>query len=303
MTDMMPSLDYARGGLAAKSDGGLDAGLYNVDIVARKTAQSTKGRYPTPDTLARQDRLETFPASALRYLRKAQARLGIAGHGLVLGSHPRFMRAATAHGVVDTVASDGMVSERDALTALGFQPITVLDSKPAAGVDVVADLNQPDAKPARGPFDFVLDWGASSRLFHVPNYLRNLLNLTRVGGVVWHIAPTDNLFGRGNYQFCPTLYHDYYTTNGWEILDMHLVQVQSWSDDNWFMTPYSAGTLDWMCFGGAPGGAHLVSALVRRTPASTADRVPQQSWFARWTASTAGQAAADAPAAGAAAPS
>ena len=294
MTDMMPILDYARGCLHAKSDGGLDGGLYNVDIVARMTEQSTKGRYRSPASLARGDRPATFPASALRYLRRQQATLGLSGRCLVLGSHPQFMRAATARAVVGSVSGDGMVSERDVLTAAGFGSVVVLDSSPGPGVDVVADLNQIDTTAAREPFDFVLDWGASSRIFRVADYLRNLLAFTRVGGVVWHIAPTDNLFGRGGYQFCPTLFHDYYAANRWEILDMHLVQVEGWSDDNWFMTQYTAGTLDWLSFGGAPAGAHLVSALVRRTAESTADRVPQQSWFTRWTSTTAGQPAADA---------
>jgi hypothetical protein len=54
-TDMVLSLDYARGCLSAKADGGLDGGLYNVDLVARKTERSTKGRYPMPRSLAEWD--------------------------------------------------------------------------------------------------------------------------------------------------------------------------------------------------------------------------------------------------------
>jgi hypothetical protein len=236
----------------------------------------------------------TFPASAFRYLQKARTRFGIGGRCLTLGSNPRFMRASALSGAHATAPGDELLSDRAVLGSLDFTSVSILDSRPGDGVDLVADLNRLDpGLAAAGPFDFVLDWGASSRLFRIPNYLRNLLTLTGVGGVVWHIAPTDNLFGRGGYQLCPTLFHDYYTTNRWQILDMHSVHVQSWHDDDWFATPYSAGTLDWMCFGGAPAGAHLVSVLVRRTPDSVADRIPQQSWFTRWTSTTAGQAAAD----------
>jgi hypothetical protein len=235
----------------------------------------------------------TFPVSAFRYLQKAQARYGIRGRCLTLGANPRFMRAAALPGSSDATPGEALLSDRTALGSLDFSSVTVLDSRPGDGVDMVADLNRLDPElAAAGQFDFVLDWGASSRLFRISNYLRNLLVLTRLDGVVWHIAPTDNLFGRGGYQFCPTLFHDYYTTNGWQILDMRSVHVQSWSDDNWFAVPYSAGALDWMCFGSAPAGAHLVSVLVRRRLDSVADRIPQQSWFTRWTTTSAGQPAA-----------
>lgn len=280
-TDMMPVFDYERGGLDAKSDGGLDTGLYNVDLVARKTKRSTKGRYRVPASLAQRAPSATFPASAWRRLRQIKERHGLTGQCLALGANPRFGRAGTPDGRV--------LSDREALTTLGFDAVTVLDSAPGPGVDLVADLNRVDAVAARGDFDFVLDWGASARLFRIPHYLRNLLRLTRVGGMVWHIAPTDNLFGRGGYQFCPTLLYDFYAANRWEIVDMQVAHVQSWGDDVWFMTPYRAGTLDWLSFGNAPAGAHLVSALVRRTDHSTADQVPQQSWFTRWTTTTAGR--------------
>jgi hypothetical protein len=48
----MLSLDYLRGALDTKADGGMDSGLYDVDVIARRTAASTKGRYVTPETLA-----------------------------------------------------------------------------------------------------------------------------------------------------------------------------------------------------------------------------------------------------------
>jgi hypothetical protein len=53
--DTMLSLDYVRGCLDARADGGLDDGLYNVDLVARKTELSTKGRYRQPSSLAHRD--------------------------------------------------------------------------------------------------------------------------------------------------------------------------------------------------------------------------------------------------------
>jgi hypothetical protein len=227
----------------------------------------------------------SFPIGALRYLIESHRRFGLGGRCLTLGSNPHFCEAATLRRFLPTAAGDGLMSDRQALGEIGFQDVIVLDCRPSPGVDIVADLNQLDpALAARGPFDFVLDWGAASRLFRLANYFRNLLQATRPGSTVWHIAPSDNLFGRGTCMISPTLFADFYATNRWDILEMHAVHVRSWHDDNWFTTPYVAGTLDWMCFGSAPAGAHLVSALVRRRHDSTADQIPQQSWFLRWTA-------------------
>ncbi|HUA52005.1 MAG TPA: hypothetical protein VMB81_07560 [Candidatus Sulfotelmatobacter sp.] len=279
----MVSLDYFRGALDAKSDGGMDSGLYYADLIARKTAQSTKGRYRVPDTLAG-PAAQPFPMSALIQLCDMRARFGLSGRCLVLGAHPNFIDAANLRRILPDAVGDGTLPERVVLRALGFDDVTVLDTRAGPGVDLVADLNQVDpALAARGPFDFVLDWGAASRLFRFVDYFRNLLAVTSVDGAVWHIAPSDNLFARGPCMFSPTLLHDFYTTNSWDILEMHWVHVQSWHDDNWFKAPYTAGALDWMCFGSASPGAHLVSALVRRRTDSTADRVPQQSWFVRRT--------------------
>jgi len=227
----------------------------------------------------------TFPISALHYLIEARARFGLGGRCLTLGSNPRFCEAATLRRFLPAATGESMLSDRDALRAIGFQEVSVLDCRPANGVDIAVDLNRVDPALADcGPFDFILDWGAISRLFRLANYFRNLLLLTRAGSTVWHVAPSDNLFGRGPCMISPTLFADFYAANHWDILEMHAVHVRSWHDDNWFKTRYVPGTLDWMCFGSAPTGAHLVSALVRHRNDSTADRVPQQSWFTRWTA-------------------
>jgi len=227
----------------------------------------------------------TFPASALRKLHHARQRFGIDGRCLTLGANPQFVDARVLRSIVPAPASEGLLSDRQALRALGFDSVTVLDCAPGPGVDRVSDLNRPDdALAADGPFDFVLDWGACSRVFRLPMLFLNLLAATRVGSAIWHIAPTQNLFGRGHYMLCPTLLYDFYTTNQWEILEFELVHVRSWHDDAWFAAPYVAGAVDFMTFGSAPAGAFLTSALVRRTEASTVDRIPQQSWFLRYTA-------------------
>jgi len=49
---MQPTIDYVRGCLDDRGDGGMDDGSYKVVLVGRKTAHSTKGHFPTPPSLA-----------------------------------------------------------------------------------------------------------------------------------------------------------------------------------------------------------------------------------------------------------
>ena len=283
---MRPALAYARGVLDDRNDGGMDAGAYKVCIAARKTERSTKGRFPTPPSLAWTAKPGRFPIDALRRLEAARRSFGLGGACLTLGANPGFAdRRALGQ------AGDGALSDREALQALGFARVTVLDSAAGPGVDLVADLNRLEPAPsAGGPFDFVLDWGASSRVFRLAQLFQNLLAAVRIGGVIWHIVPSQNLLGRGCYMICPTLLHDFYTTNRWEILEFEIAHVRAWHDPAWFATPYDPGSIDFMSFGGAPEGAFLSAVMVRRTADSTADRIPQQSWFSRHTTFDAGLA-------------
>jgi hypothetical protein len=97
--------------------------------------------------------------------------------------------------------------------------------------------------------------------------------------------------------FSPTLFDDFYRANGWRIEASYFFEYFPYwhrgrfESSRWKIRRYQPGALDPLAYGGF--GARQVALFVVATklPGSTADRIPQQSWFARHAAELAAPAA------------
>ena len=104
--------------------------------------------------------------------------------------------------------------------------LTVFDLKEIRGGEVIHDFNMPVLKRQHATFDIVYDGGALEHIFNAPQALQNMLLLCKVGGYIIHSNPL-NIFNHGFYNFNPTLYHDFYTQNGHEIVgDMEAIKTE-----------------------------------------------------------------------------
>lgn len=100
--------------------------------------------------------------------------------------------------------------------------LDVYDIVEERGGEIVVDLNYPIPAQACGQYDFVLDVGTLEHCFNAPQALVNMAALLKVGGMVLH----ENPFNWGNHGFWnlnPTLFHDFYTDNGFEIVECKLL--------------------------------------------------------------------------------
>ncbi len=100
--------------------------------------------------------------------------------------------------------------------------LDVFDVVQERGCEVLVDLNHPVPANACGQFDFVLDVGTLEHCFNAPQALINMAALCKVGGFVMH----ENPFNWGNHGFWnlnPTLYHDFYTDNGFKVISCWLM--------------------------------------------------------------------------------
>jgi len=100
--------------------------------------------------------------------------------------------------------------------------LDVFDIVQERGCEIVLDLNLPIPENACGQFDYVLDVGTLEHCFNAPQALMNMAALCKVGGYVMH----ENPFNWGNHGFWnvnPTLFHDFYTDNGFEVKGFALV--------------------------------------------------------------------------------
>ena len=114
------------------------------------------------------------------------------------------------------------IPDAEKLFELYGATLDVFDIVEERGCEIVVDLNHPVPATACNQFDYVLDVGTLEHCFNAPQALVNMAAMLKVGGVIIH----ENPFNWGNHGFWnlnPTLYHDFYTDNGFEILECALV--------------------------------------------------------------------------------
>lgn len=95
-----------------------------------------------------------------------------------------------------------------------FECVDVVSSR---GMESIIDLNY---EANLGEYDIVLDPGTIEHCFNVGQAIFNACHAVRPGGVIYHINPM-NMMNHGFFNFNPTLWHDLYTQNGWEILSLN----------------------------------------------------------------------------------
>jgi SAM-dependent methyltransferase len=92
-----------------------------------------------------------------------------------------------------------------------------LDVSEYEAADHIHDLNEPVPEALKGRFGLIVDGGTLEHVFDVPQALRNIKTMLRPGGRIIHNNPMSNWAEHGYYQFSPTLFHDFYVTNGFEL--------------------------------------------------------------------------------------
>jgi SAM-dependent methyltransferase len=203
---------------------------------------------------------------------------------------------------VPALARLGCLSDRAFFRRLGFASVESADLSRWEGADHAVDLNEPVPGSLRGRFDAVFEAGTIQHLFHLPRLFENVHALLRPGGRVIHgMAPSSNHVDHGFHMFSPTLFDDFYRTNGWRIEASFFFEFfpfwhrGRFESTRWKIRRYEPGVLDHLSYGGFRGRQVALFLVATRLPGSTADRIPQQSWFARHAAELAAPAGAAAP--------
>lgn len=91
---------------------------------------------------------------------------------------------------------------------------------------ILHDLEKPLDTRFNNFFNFVLDSGTLEHIFDVKAVLSNIVNAVKVGGYVLHLVPAANFLNHGFYQFSPTLFFDFYTDNGFDIVESYVVEAR-----------------------------------------------------------------------------
>ena len=98
--------------------------------------------------------------------------------------------------------------------------LDVYDIVKERGCEILCDLNHPIV--SRGSYDIVLDVGTAEHCFNIGQAIVNMADMVRKDGYIIHENPF-NCGNHGFYNLNPTWYHDFYTTNGFDLLACALV--------------------------------------------------------------------------------
>src|SRR5262249_172525 len=107
-------------------------------------------------------------------------------------------------------------------TLLGAERVYAADISITESPDFIIDLNEPVDVSYYDRFDTIVDVGTLEHVFDIPTALRNIVKMCRKGGSIILVHPSTGSIDHGFYQFSPTLYFDYFGSNGFSIVSCYL---------------------------------------------------------------------------------
>ena len=216
-------------------------------------------------------------------------RLATLGVQTIYMSEGDLTRQFERFGVQPVVPMAKPLDDKQLFRMMGFDAIQTLDYSDFEGADHVVDLNH-DGLPEglQGQFDVVLDSGTLEHVFHVPNAMKNIISLVKVGGRIIFLAPSSNHMDHGFYMFSPTFFADYFLANKFEINTGYVVRYSASLDDLWDAYQYDPDRWRDLHIGGLDDKPYAIFFVVTRTAESTSGVIPQQNYYADTAAMYAG---------------
>lgn len=180
----------------------------------------------------------------------------------------------------DLREENGWLTPESFFNALGFSEVKSLDVAEAEDSSIFFDLNSAETPSGlKDKFDLVFDGGTFEHVFHLPNALARCGEMIKPGGFLMHIGPMNNYVDHGFYQFSPTLWFDWFSENGWDVLESVMVKLpsrHSWGR-GWEFSRLPPGLLG--VVGQLSNAPYMHFFLVRKNSHSTVDRIPWQKFY------------------------
>ena len=108
------------------------------------------------------------------------------------------------------------------LTLLGADHVYAADISTFENPDFIINLNEPVDVSYHERFDTIVDVGTLEHVFDVATALKNIVKMCRRGGSIILVNPSSGAPDHGFYQFSPTLYFDYFGSNGFSVVSCYL---------------------------------------------------------------------------------
>lgn len=118
-------------------------------------------------------------------------------------------------------------AERYLTECLGVETIDVLDYSDFEEANILHDLNTPIPVHLKDKYDLVIEAGTVEHVFNFPMAISNLMQMTKVGGMLSVSMVANNLCGHGFYQFSPELVFRVFTSaNGFELGELFATEAR-----------------------------------------------------------------------------
>lgn len=114
---------------------------------------------------------------------------------------------------------------------------------------IIHDLEKPFNKKYNNFFNLIIDSGTLEHIFDIKSVMANTVKITKIGGYVLQIIPANNYLNHGFYQLSPTFFYDFYTANGFKIIESYITESRPTStrfhkynqklSNNIFFSPFS----------------------------------------------------------------
>lgn len=182
---------------------------------------------------------------------------------------------------VDSLIDGDNIDDKTFFHKIGFENVESSDYSDFQKADHIFDLNLPVPTHLHNKFDVIVDFGTTEHIFNLPQVLKNLQEMLKVGGRVIHLLPSSNWVDHGFYMFSPTLFHDYYSANNWQIETARIIELtRRHNVDPWRIYDYAPGVLNSLSSGGFDKGYCInIFFVVTKTNLSLSSNIPQQSRY------------------------
>jgi SAM-dependent methyltransferase len=177
-----------------------------------------------------------------------------------------------------------VIDDQTLLSALGFDKVESLDFVDDEKPSIVHDLNEDVPTSFHGRWNVVYDGGTLEHVFDLATAFRNIHLMLKPGGLAIHENPTNNFVDHGFWQLNPTALLDFYSTNGYEILEAWICLFPS-VDTMHHETPrrfvYDPAAFEALSVGRFPNGLACVFIAARKPLAAKPAVKPTQGFYKR----------------------
>lgn len=173
------------------------------------------------------------------------------------------------------------VSDECFFRAVGFDALDSMDENAFEHCTLVHNLNQDVAVHLHGRYDVIVDAGTMEHVFNTAKVLENCWRMLKVGGRMIHYTPTNGCVEHGFYMFSPTLLHDYYTANKWNIISQFLIEHRAgWRGESWRVYEYTPEGIEALPIG-ALNGVWMTFVIAEKQQDSSFNATVNQGYYAR----------------------